>query len=362
MALAVLVSALFSNNVVNALRKGIDTFGLCYFAFLLGKAHFGTDAGRSRFVNAFLALGLVVGLTCLAEYRTFGEWNLEKFGDAHRVTGPFRYWETLGMLVAIILYAVWFKWVTAEGRRAFWQKAATLGLGAILLWCIYRTQTRTIMLATAIGVSVLVYLSYGELMSRRLVRTAFAGALLAAAALFVTPELLQNTRFYQQTVNRTATKDNRMETYVAAVRMFAASPVFGIGLKNFQDDWGNYVSATEVVYSTIGATSLHSSYLVVAAECGLMGLVPMGFLIWSALRMCWDFRQRSTLFQDRAWAVAVMGMTCTFFLCGITFDPFFDPTIQNQLFYMILGCTVGRMAELERESLSPDVDALPDST
>jgi O-antigen ligase len=346
LALSVLVSALYSHNVLNGLRKAVDTFGLCYIAFLIGRAYLSDPRVREQFVNAILLLGLILGVTCLIEYQKFGEWNLRTYGDAHRVTGPFRYWETLGITASLIGFVCWFKSVTTVNSGQRLRKAGFAALAVLMAYCVFRTQTRTIIFALVLGTLFLLYTASSVVLSKVTVRRLVMAALLTMVVLLVAPGFLTSTRFYRDTLNRTETEDSRKEAYTAATRMFLYNPLAGIGLKNFQDEMGNYMSAQEMIHSAPGISSCHSSYLVTAAECGLMGLVPLSLLIVSAFVMCRRLAAVSTLPSDKAWAATMLGMTLTFYLCGMTFDPFYDPTMQNQLFYMCLGGTAARMDQL----------------
>lgn len=346
--LTVFVSALYSHNVLNALRKATDTFGLCFIAFLIGRTYLTDRKIWSRFLSTILLLGAILGSLCIIEYHKFGDWNLSIYGDAYRVTGPFRYWETLGMTLAIVSFVVWFRWVTTTGPRLKLRQAAYLAIGALLIYGIFRTQTRTIMLALGVGGFMLLFLARGVVMSRAVVKRVMLIAILGGIFILLAPEFLAKTRFYQATISRVQTKEGRAETYIAAWRMFYQNPLMGIGLKNFQDDMKLYVSAQEITHSSLERSSCHSSYFVTAAECGLMGLIPLICFIGAAFAMCRKYLKESVESEDKAWAIAMLGMSITFFLCGITFDPFFDPTMQNQLFCMCLGGTAARLEALTK--------------
>ena len=352
--LAVFLSALFSHNVLNALRKAVDSFGLCYLAFIIGRTYLADHRVWSQFLSTLLVLGVVLGCTCVIEYRKFGEWNLSTYGDAHRVAGPFRYWETLGMTVSMVAFVAWHQWATAAGSRLLLKKAGYMTIGLLMAYCVFRTQTRTIMLASALGAALLLYHASGTVMSQALVRKLVLVLFLGVTFLQVAPELLTNTRFYQNTLSRAQTADGRKETYVAATRMFLQNPLIGIGLKNFQPEMRHYISANEAVFSSLETTSCHSSYYVIAAECGLMGLIPFACLIGSALIMCERHARQGMQLEEQAWGIAMLGMTVMFFVCGTAFDPFFDPTMQNQLYYLCLGGTAAQLEVIGQAPLHQD--------
>lgn len=339
----VYLSALFSHNVPNALRKATDTFGLCYLAFIIGRCYLTGPNACRRFEAAMLVLGLILGIICLVEYRNYAEWNLDKYDDMYRVTGPFQFWETLGMAVALVAYVAWFCWATCTGKKARLKRLFFVSLAGLMGWCIFRTQTRTIMLGLAMGVGTVLYYARGTIMNKAQMRLVLALFALCCAFLILAPAVLTNSRFYQNTLNRRATQDGRKETYIAATRMFLNNPITGIGLKNFIADMKLYMSAREAVVSSMVDTSCHSSYFVIAAECGLLGLVSFSALIWCAIQLCKQLYEQGLSLADKAWGVTMLGMSITYFYCGTTFDPFFDPTMQNQLYFLCLGCTAGRL-------------------
>lgn len=362
--IAVFASALCSHNILNALRKATDTYGLCFAAFLIGKTYFCNEKEWKNLVNAMLGFGFLLGCVGYLEYAKYGEWNLAKYGDAHRITGPFRYWETLGMSVSLVAFIAWFKFFTAPGEVSWIKRCVPVVIGILALWCVFRTQTRTIMLALGAGLALTTYLACGEIMSKRLVVALTTVLLVGGLFLVISPEILKNTRFYNETLNRQVTADGRKETYIAAQRMFFQNPIFGIGLKNYQDDMKNYMSRNEAVICSLENTSCHSSYYVIAAELGMLGIIPFALFMWHSVASCHNYFRRSPSTADRAWGFAMIGMSITYFACAITFDPFFDPTVQNWLYCMCLGCTVGRLSVFQYETSvrSPNIQANEERT
>lgn len=343
----VLFSALSSHNILNGLRKAIDTFGLCYAAFYIGKVFFADPAHNRLLITATLLLGLLLGITCFVEYQKFGEWNLAKYGDAHRVTGPFRYWETLGMTISVIIFVLIY-YCLLNLTSPINRKCKLIGIffGVLLLWCVFRTQTRTIMGALTIGLIVTLFAARGKILNDRIFKFIFSATCGGTLVLMISPAIIENTRFYRETINRTVTTDGRRETYIAAQRMFLRHPILGIGLKNFEDDMQYYVNRDEIQFSSLENTSCHSSYFVIAAELGLLGLLSFGCFIWYSYASCRQAIQCSQSNSDLAWSISLIGMMTTFFLCGLTFDPFFDPTLQNWLFCLCLGATGARLERL----------------
>ena len=349
LVMAIFLSALFSHNVLHAMQVAGDTFGLCGVAYLVGKRCLYPDREMRWFGHALIGLALLLSVTCWMEYRQLAETMYARYEDAYRVTGPFRYWETLGIIMSMLFFVCWFRGATAEGRRKTAKQMAYAALALMSLWCVLRTQTRTVMLALAIGVTTVVLVNRGTMLRRSTVIKLTLGILCLLAVLVANPESFTESRFYQARLTNQSTKDGRAETYVAATRMFLSSPLIGIGLKNFMEDMKDYVSPDEVEVSSLQNTSCHSSYFVVAAECGLMGLVPLFLLVIYAFQNSLMYL-RNAAGGEKAWGAAMVGMTIAYFMSGTFFDPFFDLTMQNKLYFMCLGATMGRLQGLPGRS------------
>jgi len=339
---AVCFSVFFSLNPVNATRKAVDTFGLCYISYLLGKYLLSDARNWQRFVTAIVGLGCLLMLTGVIERRLYGGAH-----DAdYRITGPFRYWETFGMAVAQIMYVFWFRLTTAKVPRLVLKRTLYSFLLLVGAWCIFRTQTRTVMVAMLLGTVAVALAGARSVISPKAMRRTLAVVGLIAVIIWLDPAIITDRRFYRMRVKNQETANSRAETYLAASRMFARNPITGVGLKNFSFVMGDYISDDEVEYSKPGSSSLHCSYLVVAAECGLIGLIPLAFVVVYSYRNCRFCLRATSERTDKAWAVAMIGMTVTYYMSATAFDPFFDPTMQNKLYYMCLGMTIGRLHNL----------------
>jgi O-antigen ligase len=125
--------------------------------------------------------------------------------------------------------------------------------------------------------------------------------------------------------------------------MFVRHPLLGVGLKDYVTEEINYLSFTEIHWAVLG--NCHNAYLAVAAETGLMGLVPMVLLVIGAFRTCWRYY---IVAKDRGrrevlWGAMMMALTLVYFLSAMTFNVFFEATIDNKLYYLLLGITAGQL-------------------
>lgn len=89
----------------------------------------------------------------------------------------------------------------------------------------------------------------------------------------------------------------RFEIQKVAWRIFSDSPVFGVGL-------GAYQQANAVYAPDLGKRDTHNTYLNLAAEVGLPGLVLWCALVWSVLRFAYRSRRLAApgeLATQQAW-------------------------------------------------------------
>ena len=333
---AVCMSAFFSNNFAHAIRMATDTFGLCYIAYFLGKNYLYEDRHFRKYLNGLLVLGVVLVAVSLAEYYTFSS------GLLYRITGPFAYWETLGLVLTIVFFVALFKRCTGESKSKL-VAGGYITLLALFGLCVFLTLTRTSMICLLAGLFFIVakgrdVISKGAAM-KYLSLAALLVVLIAANPVLVTDAHIYKTRFTLRT------DAGRMTLYRAALRMFLRNPILGLGLGDFRDEQMDYLTPDEQASQGTRGTC-HNSYLVIAAESGLVGLVPMILLVYFSFRMCLKYYDLAQDKAEKLWALTMGALTVAYFLSAVTFDQFFEPTIENKLFYMSLGVSVARYKRL----------------
>jgi O-antigen ligase len=128
-----------------------------------------------------------------------------------------------------------------------------------------------------------------------------------------------------------ASTRNRLELLGTGIRMFADSPVVGVGLGNFRR-----MSIAE--YGSHLISTLHNSYLLTLVEGGLLLFVPYLLILLSLWR---ELRHTGSLATRQpgprlAWLV---GATRAIFVLFLIFSFFAD--VWHELFlYLITGLTV----------------------
>ena len=336
--LAFLAALLFgcarSLNPAHALKVVVDSFGLCYAAYLIGKSPAVREQDEGVALAAIAALGVALIATGLVEYAVHGN------PGGYRITGPFRYWVTYGMVLLIAYFVFLYKLNTLEvygGRELFYYAAM-----ALVIVCVFLTGTRTVFLGLIVGTAITCILGFRHLNRKTLFFYMFL-VLFAIGGIVGNSERIASSAFYRERLSNVMSAEGRMETYQVAARMFLANPVAGIGVRNFQEEMEGYSSGVEIVHSVFGKTTLHNSFLVVMVETGLAGTIPFLVMLAAAARAVCRMAS-SPGRNDRLWGLVMMGMTVSYLIGGLTFDPFFEPSIDNKLYYLCLGMTVGKLS------------------
>lgn len=334
-------STIRSNSLFHGVRAAIQTFGLYFVSYSIGKNLITGQKRLQSYANAVLTLGVLLVIIGGGERYLYGQsWQEETY----RLTGPFAYWETYGITLSIAFYIIWYRQMLTPMERKI-RRLAYSGVLFSLIIGIALTKTRTVIVGFIVGVIIAGIVgrkSMGDVFIKKYIPI----IILILVTISVFPTLLTNTAFYQTTVSRD-TGEERVETYIAAVRMFIRNPILGIGLKNFRDDMKGYISESEAPHGNVRRT-LHNSYLVLASETGLPGLIFMIVLICLIFRSCLRYYNLSEGRQDKLWAVIMIGMSITYYASGITFDPFFEATIDNKLYYLSLGIMTGKYLDIEQ--------------
>ncbi len=332
------ISSIASDNPIHSMKVIIDSFVLCFMAYYLGKNFINTPERTAGFRRSVVIFGILMGIIGIVEKLIYGA------NPMYRITGPFRFWENYGLAMALVFFYLLFLFSSTDKSRKSLRFLYLFLLG-ITSYCVFLTQTRTIMLSIIISLVFCTYLGRA-LIDRASIAKIVAALMVVAFVLVANPMLLKSTSFYQHRLTKKETFAGRQETYVAAWRMFKSNPLFGIGLKNFKYKMEDYMSDDEVRFSVFGKTTLHNSYFVLAAETGLAGVLAMGFIGLYSLRAAFLYFRRAECLVDKYWGLTMVAIITTYFLSAMTFDIFFEPTIDNRLFYISIGWTVGQLGRI----------------
>ncbi len=83
--------------------------------------------------------------------------------------------------------------------------------------------------------------------------------------------------------------DSRMGYILAGLKMLRANPLFGVGVGNYPKFYDKYA----VTFLEGGLRTAHSTWMLIAAEAGPIGLVLFSVLFFNAVKKAWKMRQSS---------------------------------------------------------------------
>ena len=204
---------------------------------------------------------------------------LDQMPSGYRVHTTFTHPLTAGAvlsLLALLLLAVHF---TAErGGRWLGLLVGSLGLLAAAL-----TYSRSVLLAMAVGLVVLLLLLWRYFSWRALL----PGVLLVASILAIAPDIairFDQHRYYSTSTGRVIDKPpGRLEIWQTAWRIFLDRPLTGVGEDNMLGRYELYAPAGAVQsYATA-----HNDLLHVAVTRGVLGVLAYGWLWFLLLRWFW---------------------------------------------------------------------------
>jgi putative inorganic carbon (HCO3(-)) transporter len=193
-------------------------------------------------------------------------------------------------------------------KRGLMKKLSTWTLGLGLLSLAF-TQTRAALVGFGC-VIVLAIICFCRSWKLRLVFLFGFIALGAGAAILasvLSPDHL--------TLNANGGEDivTRLVLWTIAVRLFLASPIFGVGYGNYVELYGSYISVPWIPKGILG---VHNTYLQFLAETGLVGFVAFVSLIFRAARQAFDQMHISMSDFDRALGFGILGAILTILVQG----------------------------------------------
>jgi len=219
--------------------------------------------------------GFVTSLTVILGLGTSGLSAVERTGGLAKDPNYYAIGAAVSIAIAVFLGL-------SSKRRT--TQLLLLGACAVMLWGLGASLSRGGYLAFACMAALFVYRYVGFR------RMGFLVPVLIVAALSV--PFLPDSIIERVTVFRTdgvldSSIQNRLEQYERSLEFFTSSPVWGVGLSRSgtSEAFGGAVGRQDLRALSArrgGYSVIHNSYLVVAAEFGLLGLVPfMGIIVLS---------------------------------------------------------------------------------
>jgi O-antigen ligase len=366
---------------------------LCVVSFLMSGSLYDDRDGKNKWLNALFnitvfpcatffwvralpyrkefALSVLKVLCWLGAYLSFTavcehyEWQslvwpayiMDESLGTHfgRARGPFMESVAMGRVLTMV-FAAWL--VLRLETKPLMQKFAALAL-VLSLGGIYFTATRGPWLG--LGLVLITFLVFESPVRKTVLRLIACIAIAAAVGLSNKFSLGQNNLFF----GRQNTVTDRIVTWIVSMDMVKAHPVFGIGFGRFNAQWENYYkpSGGPDALDFDGFDGSHNSWLSIAAEVGLPGLLLYLVMVVLMLRRCLQTYRSLGSEQafERSFILMTVGLLAAYVLTGWFSDLRWN-TVQNTLMFLMLGLVtaIGRDEQTKgREPQDEDAGTAP---
>jgi O-antigen ligase len=284
---------------------------------------------------------VVVGSVAFASVYVVREWQ-----KWHNVFPNFRGWGGVTddpnyfTLIAVLWLPLAFYLARGAGSR--WERFFSWG-------CCMTTLLATTLAASRGGfLGLVASLLFIVGRTRQRARNFALLSLLVAPLIFFAPSSPLK-RFSKPTHSDEEATENRVIVWKAGWRMFQAHPLVGVGLDAFVKNVLKYeTDAPKPVWSLA-----HNTYLQVAAELGLLGLLPFLGILFSTYRTLGDVLRRSSLSGP-----PLLGLAATAMQAGLVawmVSAFFISGLQRTFWLLValtisLACLQTRISSLRSDS------------
>jgi hypothetical protein len=329
--------------------------------FYLVRNTSGGDRETKKLIQAFAAMQIYLALTGIFEHYRL-KWlvfppDILDPNAGHgrwygvRARGPYLnspiYGAAMGMGFFPLLHLFNY-------TRSRWRWAMLVGLLASPLACFY-TLTRQVWIGLILPMLV------GALVSRR--QRLMVGLLALAALTFVfvvDPAKIIDPDVAKSRATDEATGQARIAHYVVGVHMFMDKPIFGHGIEMWEESWESYrqrVGTLKTIFgdismSIVRGTHAHNTFLRLAVELGLVGLVPYLLILALIFRSSLRLYRRSAPsgFFGRELVLTFWQTSIAFLVCINFVDPSFHEILPGWL--LAFAALIVRREELVRDPVA----------
>jgi hypothetical protein len=239
-----------------------------------------------------------------------------------RVRGPYLSTPIYGAAVGICFYLTLHFYRFARG----WKKAVCLiGLAATPLTILY-TLTRQVW----IGWVLPMFLGLTFSKPQRLVIAVFLLVGLCAS-LLINWDALIDRDILEARAGNVVTGESRIGQYAAGFYMFMDRPIVGCGLEMWELTMEEYRRKLTTLHTPFGDVDMrwsrgahaHNTFLRVAVELGLLGLIPFVLLHWFIIYDSWKLWRRLPAggLYGRGLVVAYWQLMLVYLICISFVDP-----------------------------------------
>jgi putative inorganic carbon (HCO3(-)) transporter len=254
---------------VSAFWRKLTEYVLLYFIVAE------TMDDRKKLGGAVIALAASAAITCLdGVYQKLSGYDLIRGYPLHsmeRITAAFKFPNGLSTWFLAVFFP--FLSLAIFARFAVRTKAALWALVAIMSYCFYYSYTRGAFIAFTAALAVMFFMA-GNRRSRVTLAVVAAAAL---SAFFLLPEGVKDN-MYITTLSGSTSVAHRLEVWGVGWDMFMDRPLTGQGLNTFMANYERFRAPGDT-----GIWYAHNSYLQIAAETGIFGLLAFLWFVWRTI-------------------------------------------------------------------------------
>lgn len=308
---------MLSYHLAHSLRNAVDAFIIPFLAYYVTRRLVTSEEHYRQLIRMLCSAGLFVIMCCLVERLMHG-------GFTYRLNGPFG-----GVTqIFVVLTAIWYAMLdgTPTHQRVL-RKVLLYGIPVIIVL----TWTRGNWLGLLAGLWVFVFLGRryippAEKLGGVGVTLLGIPVMILAIAATIPSEVLDRR------VANTNTADFRLQRWIVAIEGGLKSPVFGIGMNNTRELYGqtlkNYFSS-------------HNSFVSLFAELGIVGFLTYMAIVKSIVLMGLRLYRHGAYIRDRWRGISVVAAMVAFQVSGIFFAVFHSADLGNMYIFIFFGGVAG---------------------
>jgi O-antigen ligase len=339
-------AALPPDSSLSALRTWVDAILLPVLLLALARQLIREPPDIRRLLGSLAIAGTVLAAIGLLGYvfefdlasRSGGALRFDPSVDALRISGPYPEPElyALSLIVCFAATLGWMQLSTSPRRYVLGIPSAAVQALATGL---------TLFRAAWIGIALAIILVLAP-RGTQMKRLAVSGAAIAAIVALVIGGA-GGWGGLTTRLNNTENINSRIATFHQDLNIFAADPVFGVGVNRF-----TATAAAQTPATFNGAHSLnypHNSYLGLLAEQGVIGTLPFLVLSVAVIWLIRSLRRRATIDADKILAACLSAAAIGYLVMSLTLTMLpYGPS--NGFLALLIGAATARLDRLRGDA------------
>lgn len=355
-AAVLFLSSIWAVDAPAAIKQATDLLKNMLIAYIIAET-FDTPAALRIGVWSLIVAGtLLAGLSVFqAATHTYGNtyWGLAQApvggitvgSSDHRSAGPIGDPNFYGLILVAIVPLALMR--LRNERRGLLRLAAGVSV-LLMVMGLVLTYSRGDILTLGVGLVAFAVLTRVRL--THIAMTLIVAVPLAMA--FVPSSYWQRLSYLAAVTSQTpgvqsdASLHKRAAAGEVALAIFADHPFLGVGASNYSAVYFPYARQLNVPDA---ASYSHDIYLQVAAETGLLGLVPYLAALFLALRAAWRGRRAARRARDPLWES--LSTSCLLALITYLFGVAFLPGTYPRYLWLLVGLAMAAATCVSRRPL-----------